>query len=135
MTKTSYLFLMSLLLTFSLSAVGQGLNPQRSEQEIRFLLTHKWFFDSVQVGNEKISAESAGEGRAFIHLRRDGTFSDASKLLEGVAFNNKWYYNHKTKSITMAGEVVKVLSIDEKRLMYSMVMDGKRIIAFLKREN
>jgi len=35
----------------------------------------------------------------------------------------------------MAGEVVKVLSIDEKRLMYSMVMDGKRIIAFLKREN
>lgn len=127
--------LMSLFLTFFVSSVfGQKSNLEKSEQEIKSLIAHKWYPDSLQIGTEKVSAKFVGIDKDFIHFHSDGTFSDDTKWPAGYTpSKNKWYYNHKAKTITTDGGVKRILLITEKKLVFSADMDGQRAILFFRR--
>ena len=132
MNKVFYYYLLFFLASFSLVAQGQKSISEKTEQEIRTLICHKWFPDSLQMGGEKISAKIAGIEKDFIYFHRDGTFSDPTTK---PGDKNNWQYNHQTKSITTEGGVKKILVIDERILVLSADMDGEKVKIFLKKHN
>ena len=120
--------LVTLLTAISVNALGQTSPVPKTEQEVRDLLCHKWQPVSMKENGVILPIEKE-DSALYIILFRDGTFVD---YFEGNSPSNKWTYNHKTKTITMAHEL-KIVRIDNKELILTSKTEGVLTTLTLKR--
>lgn len=117
------------LSTTSIKTLGQSTNSQKSEQEVKDMLCHKWYPVSMKQNGEAIPMEKE-DSALYIIFRKDGTFID---YFEGDSPSNKWTYNHKTMTIITAHEAKKIVRIDDRELVLMYKQDGISLILTLKR--
>ena len=101
MIKFSLFITALIIFNFSYSQV-------QTEKEIRNLLCHKWKPDSIETREQKIPVP-LGIEETFLDMKTDGILitGDLTTQQKG-----KWYYDHKTKTLTIEKESDDVLKYE-----------------------
>jgi hypothetical protein len=108
---------------------GQPALSEKTEQEVKDMLCHKWQPVSVEEDGKTIPMEKE-DSVIYIIFLKDGTFID---YFEGNSPSNKWTYNHKTKTVTTAHEAKKIVSLNAKELVLMYKVDGSSSIITMRR--
>ena len=95
MNKTLILFLFALLAALSNTVSGQSKVPQRTAQDIKSMLCHKWKLTHMEA-NGKRMALPPEMGEATVTFKSDGTLIETD---EGQKFGGKWTYFHKSMTL------------------------------------
>jgi hypothetical protein len=124
--QSPFLVIIILLLLSCFQGISQTKSTVLSEQETKSLLCHKWRVVSLTVSGEKIPMEK--DDIYVIAFFTDGRFLDSQEGEE------KWTYNHATRTITTGNVPKKIIRItDTELVLRSKHKEGVAVLT-LKRD-
>jgi hypothetical protein len=95
MRKLLFISILTLHTTLSITSFGQSTASQKTEQEVKNMLCHKWKVSQMEVQGKRIGFPPDWDA-SIITFNNDGTLIEVS---EGKSYQGKWTYEHKTMSI------------------------------------